>query len=438
MRFRRISRCSLTVAFTLLASTVQVTPATASSGASAAEVEPNPPVAEGTLAVAKAAATGEPTIVGDLTTETTQVFANPDGTFTAEVAAGPVRVPDPSSKTGWTPIDTTLVATHDGITPAATVADVTFSDGSGARAVKLDLGAQRSFALDWSGDLPAPILAGDTATYPDVLPGVDLVLRARSGGFEQQFAVKEPPKEPPVFRLPLRLDGTTASVDQDGNLTISKADGTTLASADPALMWDSSLGEHTNEPERVSKVETRIVDGGSGPVLEIAPDASFFEDPTVVYPVVVDPSPDLDVNKDTYVESQYPNQSYGGDDELKVGTPNGGTQKARSFIKFNLGTITGTHVQSVQMKLWENWSYSCTASEVRTSDSPPRSPHRPGTTSPPGGPSSGRRRASPRATAGAVLPAGSRSTVATREAVGTRSSTSSRTGRTARTRTTAS
>jgi RHS repeat-associated protein len=365
MKLKRVSRWSVTVAFMLLSSTLQVAPAAASSGASTPETDPSPAIADETIAVAKAAATGEPTIVGNLTTETTQVLANPDGTFTAEVASGPIRVPDPSSKTGWTPIDTTLVATGGGISPAATVADVTFSDGSGTRAATLDLGAQRSFALDWSGDLPAPILTGDTATYPDVLAGVDLVLRAKPSGFEQHFVVKEPPKEPPVFRLPLTLDGTTASVDENGTLTIGKADGTTLASADPALMWDSSLGEHTNEPERTSKVETRIVDEKGEPVLEVVPDATFFENPAVLYPVVVDPSPDLDVNKDTYVESQYPNQSYGGDDELKVGTPNGGTQKARSFIKFNLGTITGTHIQSVQLKLWENWSYSCTASEMR-------------------------------------------------------------------------
>jgi hypothetical protein len=47
-------------------------------------------------------------IVPGLTTKTTMVTHNEDGTWTAELSAGPVREPDPSSPSGWTPIDLTL------------------------------------------------------------------------------------------------------------------------------------------------------------------------------------------------------------------------------------------------------------------------------------------------------------------------------------------
>jgi RHS repeat-associated protein len=341
--------------FTLLASTVAAVPASAA---------PREPASKVDLAAAAAANADEPTLVDRLTSETTQVIANPDGTFTAEITPGPVRVQDPNAPTGWTPIDTSLVKTEKGIFPVATVAKMTLSDGRTPRAVEMDLG-QQSFAITWPSDLPVPTLAGDTATYSEVIPGIDLTIRAKPAGFEQDFLVREPPKEPLVFRLPLVLDGATASVDEDGTLTIARDDGTKLASADPALMWDSSLGEHTDEPEHSAKVQTRLVGDPKAPVLEVIPDASFFANPKIVYPVVIDPSPDLQVTKDTYVESQYPNQGYGTNDELKLGTPNGGTQKARTFITFGLGPVMGTHILSAGLKLWENWSYSCTATEVR-------------------------------------------------------------------------
>jgi hypothetical protein len=47
-------------------------------------------------------------IVPGLTTKTTMVTHNKDGTWTAELSAGSVREPYPSSPSGWTPIDLTL------------------------------------------------------------------------------------------------------------------------------------------------------------------------------------------------------------------------------------------------------------------------------------------------------------------------------------------
>lgn len=115
------------------------------------------------LAFTQAANTGEPVLVDTETTYTSQTWANPDGTFTAEIASGPVRVPDLSSPDGWTPIDTTLQATPDGIQPAATVADITFSDGGNDPMASLDIG-KRSLDQSWPDPLPAPTLEKDTAT----------------------------------------------------------------------------------------------------------------------------------------------------------------------------------------------------------------------------------------------------------------------------------
>ena len=133
------------------------------------------------LALVQAANTGEPVLIDTETTTTTHVFANPDGTFTAEIASGPVRVPDPSDPSGWTPLDTTLVTAPEGLVPEATLADVTFSAGGAGPLAALATGT-RSLTLDWPGKLPEARVERDTATYPEVLPGIDLVLQARPAG----------------------------------------------------------------------------------------------------------------------------------------------------------------------------------------------------------------------------------------------------------------
>src|SRR6266511_4335377 len=78
--------------------------------------------------------------------ETTQVWANPDGTLTAERHLAPVRV------------------------------------RQGDR--------DRQIGLGWKGRLPDPALVGSTATYRDVLPDVDLVVTVHRTGYEQSFVVR--------------------------------------------------------------------------------------------------------------------------------------------------------------------------------------------------------------------------------------------------------
>ncbi|MFD0479756.1 hypothetical protein ACFQ0B_75140 [Nonomuraea thailandensis] len=44
--------------------------------------------------------------------------------------------------------------------------------------------------LGWTGALPKPTLSGDTATYPEVMPGVDLQVTADVDGFSHLLVVK--------------------------------------------------------------------------------------------------------------------------------------------------------------------------------------------------------------------------------------------------------
>ncbi len=60
---------------------------------------------------------GEPVEVEEETTQERIVWANPDGTYTAEIASGPVRVADPASPSGWSDIDVSLEVGPEGLQP---------------------------------------------------------------------------------------------------------------------------------------------------------------------------------------------------------------------------------------------------------------------------------------------------------------------------------
>lgn len=139
-------------------------------------------------AAAKARAERRPVEVSTLTTETRQVRANPNGTFTMEQHTVPVRVRRGS---GWVPVDTTLRRAPGGtVAPIASPLAVTFSaGGEGVPLLTLRQGGA-SLSLRWPGPLPEPVLDGHTATYPDVLPGVDLQVKAEADSVYQALVVK--------------------------------------------------------------------------------------------------------------------------------------------------------------------------------------------------------------------------------------------------------
>lgn len=309
-----------------------------------------------------ARAAGERVEVTGLRSETTTVWVNPDGTRSAEIAAGPVRALQPDG--GWADIDTTLEVRDGAVRPKVAVADLAFSSG-GSEAAAARLGAKaRSVAFGWKAALPAPALAGSVATYRDVATGVDLELEALPGGFKERLVLRSRPVGPVTFRFPLRLAGLVAAQDGTGRIDLSdRSSGAVVASADPAAMWGAAVDPRSLEPVRQARVTTRLVVDASGPVLEVAPDPVFVADPTVQLPIVVDPAPNLTATSDTWVQNTYSSSQWSST-ELRSGTFDGGSTKARSLVKFTTSTLTGTHILSADLKLWNWHSYSCSETQV--------------------------------------------------------------------------
>ncbi|MFC4503263.1 MULTISPECIES: LamG domain-containing protein [Streptomyces] len=270
------------------------------------------------LAVAKDS--GKKTEVVGARTERREIFAEPDGTFTAREYTEPVRTVQGGK---WVPVDATLVKRSDGSWgPKAATVDLSFSAGQAGEPFVTMQRAGREFALTWPyGKLPAPSVEGDTATYTDALPGVDLTVRAEADGFGHLLVVKTPEAaaDPRLATLDLGMatDGLKVTEDSSGAILAEDAvvGGTVFEAGKPA-MWDSAAVAETATRQQGPKAVAKALKsapatpktpkaalegpGGGGKVaplgvelrkgkLRLVPDQKLLKGTDTVFPVVIDP-----------------------------------------------------------------------------------------------------------------------------------------------------
>lgn len=302
--------------------------------------------------------------VANRRTESTQLFANPDGTLTEEQSLAPVRVRQGEK---WFPVDLTLDRRADGsVAPkvhprALSFAGATSSPGE-HEVVSVGVGADRT-GLAWSGPLPEPVLVDRTITYPDVRPGVDLVFRAHATGYEQHFVVKDRTGLTQVRKLtlPLRTGKLRAVGDGMGGLVLKNSKGRQVGQAQTPLMWDSEVSPQSGDHVNTAPVGLRTVARGGQAVMELTPDADFLARKDLAFPVTIDPPTSLSPSFDAFVQNDYVSDQSGSAD-LKLGYSNdGGSRTARSYLRFNTTGFAGSRVTSAKLRLWNYHSWSCTA-----------------------------------------------------------------------------
>ncbi|GAA2028494.1 LamG domain-containing protein [Nocardiopsis rhodophaea] len=327
-------------------------------------------------ASAKASASGERVEIPEFTDERSRVFAEPDGSFTLEQSAVPERV---RTSQGWEPVDTTLVAASDGrVRPKASSAEVEFSGGGDAPMARVGLGS-KAVELDWPGELPAPTLEEDRATYADVLPEVDLVLTAGSDGFSQVLVVKtrEAAANPDLAELELALGtrGVRMSADAAGNLeALGDKGGESVFTASAPAMWDSA-GEDVPAREKASRpaagARTALVRAQVEPAaIKLVPDAAMLADPATEFPVYIDPSVSVSRKAWAYVNRKYPSQAYYNRSEKDTGVgyePQYGNTK-RAFWRFSVYKRTRkatTTIQRATLRAKVTHAFGCTDATFR-------------------------------------------------------------------------
>ncbi|MER7835336.1 DNRLRE domain-containing protein [Streptomyces sp. NPDC096040] len=287
-------------------------------------------------------------------------YALPSGELETEAYAGPVRVKQDGV---WKDIDTTLSDTGADFTPAVAAADVAVSDGGDSDLASVAKGRE-SFGLGWEDKLPTPTVKGSTASY-DLGSGQTLSVTALAQGFSENVKLAQQPGDAVSYRIPLKLDGLKLSQAESGHLLLKNSGGDLVAEAPAPMMWDASKdpasGESAHQEQVATKVET--ADDGSQ-TLVLTPDQDFLA--TATYPVTVDPTSTLAVTTDTWVQNpDYPDSQVSSQ-ELKSGTYDGGTDTARSYLKFDVSKFTGKHITSATMSLYNYYSATCSTSGAAT------------------------------------------------------------------------
>ncbi|MET0235062.1 MAG: RICIN domain-containing protein [Kibdelosporangium sp.] len=310
----------------------------------------------------------QPVELTELRTETTQVFANPSGTRTMEQYARPVRA---RKGTDWVPIDTTLARAADGsISPVATVTGLRVSSGGTGPLVTLERHGKR-LSLAWSGALPAPVLDRDTATYPEVLSGVDLQVRADADGFSQLLVVKNATAaaNPALssIKYGTSAEGLTIVAGPEGSTTAVADDGEVVFTSGAPSMWESEPkdvppGVRVTPKQRPMGLTVRKNE------LEIVPDRQLLTGSDTVFPLYIDPSYSALQNAWTYVNGASTGTSYWTSKDskrAKVGEVYGSTTgRYRSFFQMAAGQIAGSTVTRTWFSITLDHSANCAATPV--------------------------------------------------------------------------
>ncbi len=323
----------------------------------------------------QAVATNTSVVVDSLTTPTELVTAHPEGYFTSEMSSDIERLKAPGGE--WRDVDLALLRRSDGtIGPAVSDGSVAFSNGGPAGSLLASYGsAGFSYEILAPFAVPAPTLATDTATYPDVIPGVDLVLQATTAGFSHSWVVKTrvAGSDPRIRSLtlqvrssglrPLASSGGTAYVDAGGvkrlwtpTPTMWDSSGASSTSSTADLATDGPIGH-----DAVATVATTTTTDS----LTLRPNLAMLDDPNAVFPIVIDPAVTFEKNRNgwTAVWDNFPSKSfwqtphslgagYEGFEQFKV---------VRSYFRFNTEALAGKHIISATANVLQVHAASCSA-----------------------------------------------------------------------------
>jgi hypothetical protein len=352
----------IALALALVLTGVAVPIGIAASNAEAASESADVSVDSAVAAIAQAVATGER--VEDLfqRTELTRVFANPDGTWTQDTAAQPERMRDADGD--WHDLDSTLVRAGDGFAPRYALTDVVISGGGDEDFAKLTEDGH-TVSFSWDSPLPTPVINDDTAIYEDVAPGQDLVVTATPGGFEHSLVLKAPVDGPVDFTTGVSVDGARIAETPAGGVVVKALDGDVIANIEQPLVYDSAEGDGTRETVAVDAELSGSA--AKGQELTVTAEEAFLADPDTEYPVTIDPNvyvTDWDTN-DVWIQNNGLKNNPAT--ELRVGTNDGGTTVARTYLRFGEQIWAGRKVIDTDLVMYNNFSKLCNPHQINAS-----------------------------------------------------------------------
>ena len=336
--------------------------------------------------MARAVSSGENVEISSLRDESSETYATPDGDLEAVQHLRPVRA---RVDGGWKDLDNTLVKDGDGsVSPRVAAVGMTLSGGGSGPLVRLEQ-AGRKLAYTWPTSLPEPVLEGDVATYRDVLPEVDLQLRADGDGLSQLLVVRtaEAAKNPDLAQLKMGVvaPGLEVRTTSDGGLEArDTAAGGVVFEAPQPMMWDSgdmaesfkreaTQSDPAKGPTDSSKLAPIGVDlDPDGSALTLTPDQSMLTEADTTFPVYIDPQTYTPKAGEWAMVSRYhastPSWRFGKDPDAGVGycawdycAP---FDLKRLFYRLPTSRFAGKTILSATFVGHETWSGSCDASDI--------------------------------------------------------------------------
>ncbi|NEB34259.1 LamG domain-containing protein [Streptomyces sp. SID14446] len=329
-------------------------------------------------------------------TESGEVYATPDGQLEAVRHLKPVRTRVAGA---WKTIDNTLTKQADGrVSPRAAAVGLSFSGGGSGPLVTLER-TGRTMSLSWPEPLPAPSLDGDTATYANVLPGVDLTVHSLTDGYSELLVVKsaDAAKNPALTQLKLGVDSAGVDLQETaggGLQAVDQAAGGVVFQAAKPMMWDSAVasgprtqilkgsateatasaqaaGDGPGDAANVAPIGVEVAPDDSE--LRLTPDQGMLSDPETTFPVYIDPQSYTPKAGEWTMVSKYwassPQWRFNGDSDAGVGYC-GWSYCApfdvkRLFFQFRTSDFAGKSILSATFTGHETWSGSCDGRSVQ-------------------------------------------------------------------------
>lgn len=322
-------------------------------------------------------------------TETSETYANPDGSLTQKQFTLPIWTRHDGL---WRKADDTVIKREDGTIGPTAAFGITFSPGGDGPMVEMDKEGKK-LALGWPGKLPEPVLGENTALYASVLPDVDLKLIAKVNGFAQHLIVKTPQAAAnpalKTIKLAVTTVGVTLDDDASDQLLAKDASGRVVFSAPKPEMWEqpeqaATDASSTEAPAPLAKsaAKSLLLSGAPDPAPEpqeapVAADVTantltLTPDPTLLasatqFPLVIDPDfvggwreKWAVVYSDT-PNADYPNgsgwNSSNPADEPRVGY--NGTGDTESFFAMNTNGLQGATIQDATFAVEQTHSWGC-------------------------------------------------------------------------------
>ncbi len=303
-------------------------------------------------------------------TATGSYYELSDGRTEAELSAAPVHYRD--ARGAWQPIDTTVRASaRAGFrfgNESNTFASL-FGTGSDSL-VRLEQDGRRlSVGLAGPRRAVAPVAAGNAVRFGRVAPGVDLVYRVTPQALKEEIVLAAAPQDP-TFTFTVEAAGLLARQRADGSIGLWRAsgEGEPLYVMPRPFMTDAADDPSSPYGKAYSgRVSQSVTGGGSRLTVTVRADAAWLADPARKYPVVIDPTIEIEPTpsqaQDTMILSDSASSNFDGSWRLSVGTTTTGA--ARSLLKFPLtGVPAGAALDSAQLRLYYDQTHTTSAYDV--------------------------------------------------------------------------